>query len=367
MNQQNSPTKHTFSITFLYIYPVKKVLLAIFILLELNGWAQIGGQNIYRFLNLPVSSRLLAFGGRQVSLRDDDVGMAYMNPGLLNPTMHNNLMLSFSDYFGGVNYGYAAYAYSLSKIGTLHGGVQFVDYGTFDRTDNTGAVNGQFSAGEYCLTTGIGRQMDSLFSVGVNLKTIFSSLENYTSWGIATDFGASYRSKSKLFEAGVVMRNFGWQISSYTQGNREPLPFEFTAGISGRLKHVPLRLSLTAHNLQQPDLTYRDPSIPEQTIDPLSGDTVLNKISFANKVMRHAIAAAEFQIAKGFALRVGYNYQRRQEMKVAGRLGTVGISWGLAFKVYKFSRAYSRSAYHLAGSPNQITLAFKLSEFYTRK
>ena len=83
--------------------------------------------------------------------------------------------------------------------------------------------------------------------------------------------------------------------------------------------------------------------------------------------MRHAIVAAELSIVKGFTLRIGYNYQRRQEMKVASRIGTVGISWGVSAKIYKFSLSYGRSAYHLAGSPNQITVSARLSEFYTRK
>jgi hypothetical protein len=83
--------------------------------------------------------------------------------------------------------------------------------------------------------------------------------------------------------------------------------------------------------------------------------------------MRHAIVAAEFNITKGLSFRVGYNYQRRQEMKVASKIGTVGISWGLGIKIYKFNLAYARSAYHLAGSPNQITVSTKLSEFYRKQ
>jgi hypothetical protein len=54
-------------------------------------------------------------------------------------------------------------------------------------------------------------------------------------------------------------------------------------------------------------------------------------------------------------------------MKVASKIGTVGISWGLGIKIYKFQLAYARSAYHLAGSPNQITVSAKLSEFYRKQ
>jgi hypothetical protein len=76
---------------------------------------------------------------------------------------------------------------------------------------------------------------------------------------------------------------------------------------------------------------------------------------------------AELNLTKNLIFRLGYNYQRRQEMKVESRLKMVGFSWGLDIKIYKFSIAYSRSAYHLAGSPNMFTLSAKLSEFYRKQ
>jgi len=50
-------------------------------------------------------------------------------------------------------------------------------------------------------------------------------------------------------------------------------------------------------------------------------------------------------------------------MKVDSKLGTVGLSWGLGFRVSKFHFSYSRAAYHLVGSPNYITITTNLSEF----
>ena len=181
---------------------------------------------------------------------------------------------------------------------------------------------------------------------------------------MAVDFGASYKSPDQLFTAGLVVKNLGGQLTTYNENNRENLPAELQIGLSKELKHVPLKFSFIAHNLQQPDLTWDDPLRPEESIDPLTGDTIINKIGVANKIMRHAIFGAEFNITKALSLQIGYNYQRRQEMKVDTRLGTVGISWGVGVKIYKFSIAYSRSAYHLAGSPNQFTLTARLSEFY---
>jgi len=328
---------------------------------------QIGGQHTYSFLDLPNSARILSLGGSNVSMRDDDINMGYQNPALLNSSMNKRAALTWIDYYAGINYGNAAYGFDVRNYGTGSLSMQHVNYGTFQRADNTGNITGEFNAGEYCLTAGFGRRVDSLFSVGVNIKTIFSSLDTYNSFGMAVDLGASYKSKDKLFEVGAVMRNFGYQFDTYVEGNRESLPFQFQMGLTKGFKYVPLKFSLVATNLQQPDLTYKDPARPEQSIDPLTGDTVIDKINLGNKIMRHAIAGVEFNISKSISFRLGYNYQRRQELKVDTRLKTVGISWGLGIKIYKFSLAYARSAYHLAGSPNQITVSAKLSEFYKKQ
>ncbi|MFM2285824.1 MAG: hypothetical protein RLZZ543_1321 [Bacteroidota bacterium] len=346
----------------------KKLLLILLTLtpfLRVSG--QVGGQNIYSFLNLPNSARVQALGGSAIAFRDDDVNMAYQNPGLISSSMASRASLTYVKYFAGINFGNAAYAFNVKKAGTVALSMQYIDYGTFDRADQTGEIIGHFSAGEYCFTAGFGRKIDSLFTVGVNVKSIFSSLDSYSSFGMALDFGASYKSPDKLFEASALIKNFGYQFNSYVDGNREALPFELQIGLSKKLKHVPLQFSFVGHNLEQPIMTYEDPLKPTESIDPLTGDTIINKIGVGNKILRHAILGAEFNITKGLAFRVGYNYQRRQEMKVDSRLGTVGISWGLGVKIYKFSLAYARSAYHLAGSPNQITLSAKLSEFYRKQ
>ncbi len=79
--------------------------------------------------------------------------------------------------------------------------------------------------------------------------------------------------------------------------------------------------------------------------------------------MRHLVIGGEFMPTRNFSLRVGYNYRRRQEMKINSKLGTVGFSWGLAFRVSRFHFSYSRSAYHLVGSPNYITISTNLKSF----
>jgi len=79
--------------------------------------------------------------------------------------------------------------------------------------------------------------------------------------------------------------------------------------------------------------------------------------------MRHLIIGAEFALARNFYLRMGYNYQRRKELRVASRISTVGFSWGFGMRISKFHFSYARATYHLAGSPNIITITTNLSDF----
>jgi len=133
----------------------------------------------------------------------------------------------------------------------------------------------------------------------------------------------------------------------------EPLPFELQLGLSKKLAHTPLRISVVARHLEKWDLTYVDPQHIEPTVDPLSGEPIPEKkfSKFMDKGMRHIVVGGEFSPVKNFSLRLGFNYQRRKELRVDTRLSTIGFCWGLGLRIKKISFSYSRATYHLAGSP----------------
>ncbi|MFC2100904.1 type IX secretion system protein PorQ [Bacteroidota bacterium] len=331
--------------------------------------AQIGGSHTYEFLNLTNSSRIAAMGGNFLTIKDHDLSLALSNPSLITDKMHNNFALNFVDYYADINYGFATYSRTFKKFGSFITGVQYVNYGTFTRADETGQTYDDFKVSENAFYIGWSRQLDSNFSIGSNLKVIYSALDSYYSYGIAVDVAGSYHSSRKNFTASFIARNIGTQITSYVPGNPEPLPFEMQLGISKRLKHVPLRYSILYRHIEKFDLTYSDPNEPEQEFDPLTGELIPEKKleKFADKVMRHLIIGAEFAPVKNFYIRMGYNYQRRQELKVASKVSTVGFSWGFGLRISKFHFSYARAAYHLAGSPNIITITTDLSDFRRKK
>lgn len=341
-------------------------LLALFIaLLPLVAFAQKGGESTYGFLGLTNSARVAALGGEAVSLYDDDINLVFHNPALLTSGMHNQLNLNYVNYFAGVNFGYASYARHLNGVGNVAAGMHYVNYGTFDETNELGEVLGTFRASEYALNLVYSRAiLDSMLFAGINVKPIFSSFERYTSLGVALDLGVTYHNPNTLTTLGLVAKNMGIQLTSYT-GVREKLPFELQAGITQGLAHAPFRFSIIYQNLERWDLTYEDPT---DDFNPLGDDVQKSGFDvFGDKLMRHLVFGVEFLLGENFHADIGYNYKRRKEMSVSARPGLVGFSWGFGFRVSKFHIAYGRSSYHLAGGTNHFSLTTNLSDFYRKQ
>lgn len=326
------------------------------------AFAQSGENNTYKFLTLPNSARIAGLGGNFAVINDNDINLALANPSLITPEMHNNLGMSFVDYHSDVNYGYATYGRHFNKVGSFVGTMQFIDYGTFDYANENGDLEGNFSAGEYAMNIGWGRSLDSSFFIGANLKGIYSSLESYNSFGLAVDVAGTYYNQKAKFTASLIFSNIGRQITTYN-GYNENLPFEIKAGLSKTLQHIPLTFSVLFTNLQKWDLTYPETESSSGSFDEEeSSDSGI--ADFSDKLMRHIVIGAELRPFKIIRLRVGYNYLRRQEMALESKPGTVGWSWGLGVKVYKFEVAYSRSAQYLGPSYNFFTLTTNIDSFF---
>lgn len=351
---------------------IKKLPLFLFTacLAKFSTYAQVGGNNTFEFLNLPISARVAGLGGNNISARDNDLNITLTNPALLTDSMSNNMALSYVNYFADVNYGYAAYAKKIKNHGVVSGGIQYLDYGKFKKADEFGNVIGSFKASDMSINLSYANSVfDSNLVVGATLKTIYSAMETYYSWGSAVDIGAVYVRPARKFTVGFVIKNIGRQWKPYTVGNYEKLPFEMQIGFTKQPKHVPFRLSVTYENLEQWDLTYNDPNNPVSGKDPLTGKVIKQSKfkKYGDQFMRHVVIGGEFILSKNFFLRGGFNYQRRKELGIIERKGMSGFSFGFGFKLYKLHLSYSRAIYHLAGASNNFSVSFDINNFYSRK
>ncbi len=338
----------------------KKVLIFIFFTaIALSSFSQTGGDNIYEFLNLTHSGLVSSLGGTNVSIQGNDLNLTYHNPALLNPGMNNSLALNYVNYFAGINYGLAMYSRSFPGTGNFAAGLTYLNYGSFTETDASGIITGNFSAAEYALSLIYSREIDSLITIGVNFKPVLSQLEKYTSFGFAFDIGASWHNTSNNFSAGLVIKNAGYQVTTYTGENREQLPFEIQAGISQRLVHAPFRFSLTLRHLEKFDLTYQYP-------ETVATGTNMKSSGFLENSLRHAIVGIELIPHKNFYISAGYNYQRRRELEIESKVSTVGFSWGFGINTSFMNIEFGRATYHLAGSSNSISLILRPDQFYKK-
>ncbi len=338
----------------------KKVLnFLFFIVIASQSFSQTGGNNIYEFLNLTHSGLVTSLGGTNVSLHGNNLNLAYHNPALLNEGMSKSLALNYVNYFAGINYGLAMYSRSIPGTGNFAAGLTYLNYGSFTETDASGIITGDFRAAEYAFSMIYSRTIDSLFSIGVNFKPVLSNLEKYTSFGFAFDFGASWHNSSKLFSAGMVIKNLGYQVTSYAGEPHQKLPFEIQAGISQSLAHAPFRFSLTLRHLEKFDLTYQYnvTSAPEN-----------NKVSsgFAENAMRHVILGIELIPHKNFYFSAGYNYQRRRELAIDSKVSTAGFSWGFGINTSILNIEFGRATYHLAGSSTSVSMIVRPDLIYKK-
>lgn len=339
---------------------IKPFLYLTIFFLGTAAYSQVGGKSVYKFLNLVVSPRQAALGGKVLTIYDYDVNQANFNPASINPEMDNRLAVNYGSYYGEVRYGTASYAYTYDRhVQTFHAGVNYVNYGKFDGYDENGIATSSFTGSEIALSFGYAYNIPFTdFHLGASAKLISSSLESYNSFGGAIDLGCVYLDEDNDINYALVVRNFGMQFKPY-DGMREPLPFEIMAGISQELSNVPIRWHLTLENLQQWNVSFSNPARAQNNID---GGSTPEKVSFFNNALRHLIVGAELFPKKGFNIRLGYNFRRGEELRLLEQRNFSGISAGVGLKMGRLKFDYSYSRYSLGANTSLFGLSINFAE-----
>ena len=320
------------------------------------------GRGVYRFLDLPVSSRMAAIGGMNVSLRDNDVNFAFMNPALLTGETHGVIGLNMANYLADIKFGSAVYGHNFGENNFTSFGVQYVDLGKFEGYDELGNFTEDFTAKDIALYMSYARRLDDYFTVGATFKPIFSSYESYTSFGIAFDAGINY--SRDLFSAGLVFRNMGAQLKAYypdEQGqHREPLPFDIQLGVSKKFAHAPIRISGTLNNLNRWNVAgYQT----DKTTTNLDGTTEEKKVKPVDMAFRHVVLGVELVPSDNFYIALGYNHRRNQEMTMEGFKSLAGFSAGAGLKLYKFHVGFGLTQFQVGNFAYQFSFSTDLNDF----
>jgi hypothetical protein len=347
---------------------MKNVYLLLSVLLSSTYvFSQNGGQSIFNFLNHPNSARITALGGNAIATKDQDIALAWTNPAVLDKNSSGQVAINYDLLFQGVGAGYLGYAKHIEKIGmTFHGGIQYMNYGTFQSTNEFGATEGTFDAKDIAIGFGAAKPLSEHWSLGLNAKFISSTLETYSATGFCTDVSGMYYSPEKRVGFTILAKNMGAQLGTYTGGSRAPLPFDIQIGFSKRLKHLPFQFSFVAKDLTRWDVTYKDPNVKEVT--SIFGETTKKTpviLTQLDNFARHLGVNGEFFLGKkeNLRLRFGYSHLLKKELSVAPFRSLTGFSFGVGFKVSKFKIDFGRNIEHLAGGFTHFGLAVNLNEF----
>ncbi len=319
--------------------------------------AQVGGEKVYTFLNIPTSAHQAALGGEVLNMVDD-VNQPLWNPATISRFMDNQLSVNYVNYLADINMGAVTFAHLVNRrFGTLHGGIQYIDYGSFIEADENGEEVGVFGARDLAFSVGYAYNFPwTDFYIGANLKFLSSKIDNYTSTGAAMDFGILYYSDFRPYSFTAVIRNIGYQFSVYDE-KREDLPLEIAVGISYKLEDVPLKWYFTMNNLQKWNIAVPNPSNGNTDLD---GNTKEEDINFFTNAVRHMVIGAELFPDKGFNLRLGYNFRRAAELKLTESKTFAGITAGFGLKMGRFKLDYAYTQYHPAENTSTFTLLIDL-------
>ncbi len=332
------------------------------------AYCQIGGLDSYDFLNLAQSATTTSLGGYTIAGADEDISNAFQNPALINESTIHLLSLNHNFHLADISHGFIAYGLPFSPSSTsMMLGINYVNYGSFNRADRFGNQTGQFKGSETAITVGASKLLDDRLRLGINLKYASSHFDTYRSSGVGGDIGFHYTNDEKNYNWALVFRNIGGQISSYSEEN-ETFPFEILLGYSKRLQHVPFKFYVTAHHLNRWNLK----TLTEENRDPVFfGQNPDSNSSFSKEVdnfFRHLAFGGEFLIGKNelFRIRLGYNHLRNKELTVSGYRSLSGFSFGVGFKLRKVTFDYGVGRYHLAGGVNHISLSIDLDSIFDK-
>ena len=128
---------------------------------------------------------------------------------------------------------------------------------------------------------------------------------------------------------------------------------------------MPLKISVTAHHLQQFDIVYDDPA--QRDNNTLLSDTVEYKVPLGAKVLRHFTIGGEFVLSDNFNFRMGYNFQRRRELRLDQRSGGAGFSFGFMLKTKKFQVDLTKVYDNYAGRPVYLTVFLDLDNLIKKR
>lgn len=311
----------------------------------------------FKFLNLSTSARVNALGGNNLSIIEKDISLIYQNPALLGPELDKQLNFNFTSYMEGIKLGSATFGRALNNRSAWGVGMHYLDYGSFVETTPENAIIGEFSVKDLALSGFYSYDFSERLRGGFAIKAIYSSYAEYTSFALGVDLGLNYYNVDNGFSGSIVFKNLGGQLVKYDEVT-EKMPWDIQLGISQKLEHAPIRISLTAQHLNKWDLT----AVSVYETDA-NGNLTEKKDSFGKTLLKHFIFGIDILPTQNVWLGVGYNYKRKEDLQLVEKRGLTGFTAGAGIKVNSFQAGFSVAQMHVGALSYSFSISADLGAF----
>lgn len=297
----------------------------------------------FNTLRLPASSHAAALGGQNVTLIEDEPTAGWYNPALYANVSDLSAGLNFMTYAAGSTWMGAHFVKAFGERHTMAVGVQYMNYGKMDETDEAGNTLGQFSAKDIVIGAGYSYLLSDRWTGGANLKMMVSNLADYTALAAAVDVGVNYYDDENDLSVSASLQNIGTQLKAYHDGQRTHLPFTLALGFSKGMAHLPVRFHVTMTDVTRWKSSYY--VLPENKDKDKS-----DKVGFGKKALNHFVLGLDILPTDYLYLSVGYNFRRAYELKASGSSHLAGLSAGAGVNVKHFKFGVSYAKYHQASN-----------------
>ncbi len=262
---------------------------------------------------------------------EDDIFSLFINPATLYTVESRNIGATFQKNIGDINAGNLIYVNDdITTGGVWAASTNFVDFGTFDRSDIFGIRTGSTFGGQnFNIGLTYSNELDSNFYYGVTGRYLFAGLESQSSMALVLDAGLVYAFSDNRSNIGLSILGAGAVLTTF-DGSDLSLTPDVRIGFSHRLQGMPLLFNIALHHLA-------------------------NDYDGFFERFENIAVGGEFIISESIRLRGGYDFYTRQNLTPDSQAALSGISLGAGFILSDFDFNFSYNQY---GSNAQI---FRLS------
>ena len=323
-------------------------LTILLVCLPFLSYAQ-SGKNTYDFLRFPTSSRANALGGHTVSLVELEPSLVFHNPALLGGEMDGMVNVNYMNYISNINIGSAIFTKAFRERSSWGVGATYINYGNMKEMNENNEYLGMFSAQDVGLHAFYAYDLSEKWRGGLSLKALYSTIADYSSFGLAVDAGLSYFDTEKDFSFGLALKSIGAQLKYY-EDERQNIPWDLQMGFTKRMAHAPVRVSATAMYLNR----WKFDSI-DKTADA-------KEDSFFETAFKHLVLGVELIPSDNIWVGIGFNPKTKMDMKLQSGNGLGGFSIGGGVKVSRFNVGASIARYHPSATSLMVSVTMSLSE-----